>query len=71
MSAKSFEDIQVWQNTRGFVKAVYELTSLSKFSRVAINIIKQISNFKKYLRNYLIKEGINKAKLFLLHLIKF
>ncbi len=138
MKVKSFEDIQVWQDSRMFVKSIYELTSFEKFRRdyglkdqiqrasvsvmnnisegferdnnkelikflgyakgsagevrsmlyvafdlgyisdkffkinlnMSIDIIKQISNFRKYLRSYAIKEGINKVKLFLLSLIR-
>jgi four helix bundle protein len=138
MSAKLFEDLQVWKDSRKFVKSIYELTSLNNFQndygfkdqiqRAAvsvmnnisegferdnnkefinflnyakgsagevrsmlyaaldlnyisenkfsdtysnsIDIIKQISNFRKYLKNYLMKERINKIKIFLLHIIK-
>ena len=126
MKAKSFEDLQVWQDTRKFVKSIYELTSLDNFKKDyglkdqiqraavsimnnisegferdnnkefmrflsyskgsagevrsmlyvaldleyiskndfndnyknAVDIIKQIANFKKYLRNYAMKEKI-------------
>jgi four helix bundle protein len=36
----------------------------------AINIITQISNFKKYLRKYAVKEKLNKIKSFIAALIK-
>jgi four helix bundle protein len=134
MKAKSFEDLQVWQDTRKFVKSIYELTSLDNFKKdyglkdqiqraavsimnnisegferdnnnefmrflgyskgsagevrsmlyvamdleyiskndfddnykESVNIIKQIANFKKYLRNYTMKEKIKTVKLFVL-----
>ncbi len=134
MKAKSFEDLQVWQDTRKFVKSIYELTSLDNFKKdyglkdqiqrasvsimnnisegferdnnkefmrflsyskgsagevrsmlyvamdleyiskndfddnykEAVNIIKQIANFKKYLRNYAMKEKIKTVKMFIL-----
>ena len=134
MKAKSFEDLQVWQDTRKFVKSIYELTSLDNFKKDyglkdqiqrasvsimnnisegferdsnkefmrflsyskgsagevrsmlyvamdleyisknhfddnyknAVDIIKQIANFKKYLHNYAMKEKINNIKLFIL-----
>ena len=134
MKAKSFEDLQVWQDTRKFVKSIYELTSLDNFKKDyglkdqiqraavsimnnisegferdnnkefmrflsyskgsagevrsmlyvavdleyiskndfddnyknAVDIIKQIANFKKYLRNYAMKEKIKTVKLFIL-----
>ena len=137
MKAKSFEDLQVWQDTRKFVKSIYELTSLDNFKKDyglkdqiqrasvsimnnisegferdsnkefmrflsyskgsagevrsmlyvamdleyisknhfddnyknAVDIIKQIANFKKYLRNYAMKEKINKIKLFILKVL--
>ena len=137
MKAKSFEDLQVWQDTRKFVKSIYELTSLDNFKKDcglkdqiqrasvsimnnisegferdsnkefmrflsyskgsagevrsmlyvamdleyisknhfddnyknAVDIIKQIANFKKYLRNYAMKEKINKIKLFILQVL--
>jgi len=130
MKFKAFEDLQVWQDARAFVKSIYELTSLKNFSKdfglkeqiqrasvsiinnisegyerdnnrefikflgyskgsagevrsmlyvaldlnyisndqfkicydKAVSIITQISNFKKYLRNYIIKENIEKVK---------
>ncbi len=34
---------------------------------MAVNIITQISNFKKYLRNYAIIKNINKIKAFIFH----
>jgi len=132
MKVKAFEDLQVWQDARAFVKSIYELTSLKNFSKdfglkeqiqrasvsimnnisegyerdnnrefikflgyskgsagevrsmlyvaldlnyisndqfkicydKAVSIITQISNFKKYLRNYIIKENIEKVKSF-------
>jgi four helix bundle protein len=138
MKVKSFEDLQVWQDSRQFVKMIYELTSLNLFRKdfglkdqiqrasvsimnnisegferdsnrefvkflgyakgsagevrsmlfvaldlnyisgqlfetsynKSIDIIKQISNFKKYLRNYLLKESINKVKLFLIQTLQ-
>jgi len=137
MIVKSFEDMQVWQDARVFVKSVYELASLDNFKKdygfkdqfqraavsimnniaegferdnnkefrnflgyakgsagevrsmlyvaldleyiskdefdenykKAVNIITQISNFKKYLLNYAVKEKITKVKSFLLHII--
>jgi four helix bundle protein len=33
MKVKTFEDLQVWQDTRNFVKAIYELTSSSQFNK--------------------------------------
>jgi four helix bundle protein len=137
MKAKSFEDLQVWQDARVFVKSIYELTSIDNFKRnyglkdqiqraavsimnniaegferdnnkefrnflgyakgsagevrsmlyVAMdlnyiskslfdenylrarNIITQIANFKKYLRNYAVKEKIENIKSFILQLI--
>jgi|SRR5690606_37730251 len=33
MKVKRFEDLQVWQDSRGFVKTIYELTSSTKFSK--------------------------------------
>ena len=137
MKAKSFEDLQVWQDTRKFVKSIYELTSLDNFKKDyglkdqiqraavsimnnisegferdnnkefmrflsyskgsagevrsmlyvamdleyiskndfddnyknAVDIIKQIANFKKYLRNYAMKEKINTVKLFILQVL--
>ena len=35
-----------------------------------VNIIKQIANFKKYLRNYIIKEKTKNIKMFILSIIK-
>jgi four helix bundle protein len=35
----------------------------------SINIITQISNFKKYLRNYVINEKIKKVKMFLVYIL--
>ncbi len=137
MKVKSFEDLQVWQDARAFVKSIYELTSNDSFKKdyglkdqiqraavsimnnisegferdnnkefmkflgyskgsagevrsmlyvaldlqyiskvefdnsyeEAVNIIKQISNFKKYLRNYAMKEKIKNIKMFLLHIL--
>ena len=34
MKVKSFEDLQVWQDARSFVKSIYELTSLDNFKKV-------------------------------------
>ena len=137
MKVKSFEDLQVWQDARKFVKSIYKLTSLENFSKdfglrdqiqraavsimnnisegferdnnkefikflgyskgsagevrsmlyvaldlkyvskdefdncyeEAVKIIKQISNFKKYLRNYVMKEKIKNIKMFLLYIL--
>lgn len=137
MKAKTFEDLPVWQEAREFVKTIYELTSLNKFSkdyglkdqiqRVAVSImnnisegferennkefikylgyaigsagevrsmlyialdinyisaelfeinynkslsiIKQLANFKKYLRNYSLMQNINQIKIFLIKMI--
>ena len=137
MKAKSFEDLQVWQDTRKFVKSIYELTSLDNFKKDyglkdqiqraavsimnnisegferdnnkefmrflsyskgsagevrsmlyvaidldyiskndfddnyknAVDIIKQIANFKKYLRNYAMKEKIKTVKMFILQVL--
>ncbi len=137
MKAKSFEDLQVWQDTRKFVKSIYELTSLDNFKKDyglkdqiqraavsimnnisegferdnnkefmrflsyskgsagevrsmlyvamdleyiskidfddnyknAVDIIRQIANFKKYLRNYAMKEKIKTVKLFILQVL--
>lgn len=33
MKVKRFEDLQVWQDSRSFVKSVYELTSSLNFSK--------------------------------------
>lgn len=33
MKVKSFEDLQVWQDARKFVKSIYELTSSFGFSK--------------------------------------
>jgi four helix bundle protein len=33
MKVKAFEDLQVWQDSRAFVKSIYELTSLKNFSK--------------------------------------
>ncbi|RKY95053.1 MAG: four helix bundle protein, partial [Ignavibacteriae bacterium] len=66
MKAKSFEDLQVWQDTRKFVKSIYELTSLDNFKkdyglkdqiqRAAVSIMNNISegferdNNKEFMR---------------------
>ena len=139
MKEKSFEDLQVWQDARIFVKSIYELTSLDNFKKdcglkdqiqkaavsimnnisegyerdnnkefinflgygkgsagevrsmlyvaldlnyiskddfdksysKAVSIITQISNFKKYLRNYSIKEKIKNIKMFILQVLNF
>lgn len=139
MKVKAFEDLQVWQDSRVFVKSIYELTSLKNFSKdfglkeqiqrasvsimnnisegyerdnnrefikflgyskgsagevrsmlyvaldlnyisndqfkisydKAVGIITQISNFKKYLRNYIIKEKFEKVKTLFLMIINF
>ena len=137
MKVKTFEDLQVLQDARTFVKSIYELTSLENFRKdyglkdqilraavsimnniaegferdnnkefrnflgyakgsagevrsmlfvaidlnyiskdkfdenykQAINVITQISNFKKYLYNYAVKEKVNKMKMFIIHLL--
>lgn len=137
MKAKTFEDLQVWQDARLFVKSIYELTSREIFKKDyglkdqiqraavsimnnisegferdnnkefrnflgyakgsagevrsmlyvaldlnyisknefdenykrAVNIITQISNFKKYLRNYVVKENIKNVKSFILMIL--
>lgn len=137
MKVKAFEDLQVWQDARAFVKSIYELTALKNLSKdfglkdqvqrasvsimnnisegyerdnnrefikflgyskgsagevrsmlyvaldldyisndqfkicydKAVGIITQISNFKKYLRNYIIKEKIEKVKSFFLMIL--
>lgn len=129
MKAKSFEVLQVWKDSRTFVKTIYEMTSLKRFNKdyglkdqiqraavsimnnisegferdnnkefvkflgyakgsagevrsmlyvafdldyiskeafytnheKSIDIIKQIANFKKYLRNYLNNEVAKKT----------
>lgn len=33
MKVKAFEDLQVWQDARAFVKSIYELTSLNNFNK--------------------------------------
>lgn len=33
MKVKSFEDLQVWQDARKFVKSIYELTTSTGFSK--------------------------------------
>jgi four helix bundle protein len=139
MKVKLFEDLQVWQDARIFVKSIYELTSLDNFKKdyglkdqiqraavsimnnisegferdnnkefrnfltyakgsagevrsmlyvaldlsyinkkefetnyeKAVKIITQISNFRKYLLNYAIKEKINSAKAFILQVLNF
>lgn len=138
MKAKSFEEIKVWQDSREFVKSIYELTTNDKFKKdfglkdqiqraavsimnniaegfernnnrefinflgyskgsagevrsmlyialdlcyirgedfeknyqLAINIITQISNFKKYLVKYVVKEKISKIKSIIFLLLK-
>ena len=138
MKVKSFEDLQVWQDTREFVKSIYEITSLENFKKdyglkdqiqrasvsimnnisegyerdntkefinflkyakgsagevrsmlyialdlnyiskekfeknysTSLNIITQISNFRKYLKNYTLKENIKKIKSFISFIIK-
>ena len=130
MRVKFFEDLQVWQDAREFVKSIYEIASLNNFKKdyglkdqiqraavsimnnisegyerdnnkefmnflgyakgsagevrsmlraaldlnyiskkefdknysASVSIITQISNFKKYLRNYTIKENIKNIK---------
>ncbi len=68
MKVKRFEDLQVWQDTRKFVKSIYELTSLEKFKkdfglkdqiqRAAVSIMNNISegferDNNKEFRNFL------------------
>ena len=36
MKVKAFEDIQVWQDSRAFVKSIYEVTSLDKFKKIMV-----------------------------------
>ena len=53
MKVKRFEDLQVWQDARMFVKSIYELTSLDNFKkdfglkdqiqRAAVSIMNNIS----------------------------
>ena len=53
MKVKSFEDLQVWQDARKFVKSIYELTSSGNFKkdfglkdqiqRAAVSIMNNIS----------------------------
>ena len=33
MQAKTFEDLKVWQDSRDFVKSIYELTSSNNFAK--------------------------------------
>ena len=33
MKAKTFEELKVWQDSREFVKSIYELTSSNKFTK--------------------------------------
>ena len=136
MKVKSFEDLQVWNDARAFVKSIYELTSLDNFKKDyglkdqiqraavsimnnisegyerdnnkefrnflgyakgsagevrsmlyialdlnyiskddfdkefnnSINIITQISNFKKYLKDYIAKERIKNIKSLILQI---
>ena len=138
MKVKRFEDLQVWQDARMFVKSIYELTSFDNFKKDfglkdqiqraavsimnnisegferdnnkefrkflgyskgsagevrsmlyialdlkyiskeefnsnyqnAVNIITQIANFKKYLRNYSASEKLKTVKSFILQIIK-
>lgn len=137
MKVKTFEDLQVWQDARKFVKSIYELTSLEKFKKDyglkdqiqraavsimnnisegfernnnreyknflgyakgsagevrsmlyiafdlnyisksefdvtykdSVNIITQISNFKKYLNKYILNEKLKNVKIFILQII--
>jgi len=39
--------------------------------KAAVSIITQISNFKKYLRNYVIKEKIKNVKMFVIQFLNF
>jgi len=53
MKVKTFEDLQVWQDARKFVKSIYELTSMERFKkdyglkdqiqRAAVSIMNNIS----------------------------
>jgi four helix bundle protein len=133
MITTSFEDLKVWQDTRDFVKSIYEITAIDSFKKdyglkdqiqraavsvmnniaegfernnnkefitflkyskgsagevrsmlyvaldlnyiskasfnknyeLAINIIKQLSNFIKYLRKHIIKEKVTKLHSFI------
>jgi len=38
---------------------------------IAVSIITQVSNFKKYLRNYAIKEKIKNVKTFIFQILNF
>jgi four helix bundle protein len=33
MKSKTFEELKVWQDSRAFVKSIYELTSSSNFTK--------------------------------------
>jgi len=33
MKSKTFEDLKVWQDTRAFVKLIYELTASESFKK--------------------------------------
>lgn len=55
-----------------FVAIDLNYISKDKFDenyKQAINVITQISNFKKYLHNYAVKEKVNKMKMFIIHLL--
>ena len=137
MKVKTFENLQVWQDARVFIKSIYDLTSLDNFKKdyglkdqiqraavsimnnisegferdnnkefvnflgyakgsagevrsmlyvaldlsyitkdgfdetynKAVSIIIQISNFKKYLRTYTVKEKIKNVKSFIFQII--
>ncbi len=53
MQAKTFEDLKIWQDSREFVKSIYELTSSNNFAkdyglkdqiqRAAVSIINNIA----------------------------
>ena len=68
MKVKTFEDLQVWQDARTFVKSIYELTSLENFrkdydlkdqiQRAAVSIMNNIAegfetDNNKEFRNFL------------------
>jgi hypothetical protein len=46
-------------------------SDFDKNYKEAVSIITQISNFKKYLRNYTIKEKIKNLKMFLFQILNF
>ncbi len=61
---------------RSMLYVALDLNYISKYDfdknyNKAVSIITQISNFKKYLRNFLIKEKIKNVKMFFLQIINF